>query len=73
MPDDPASSRLLHQDHTVLILRLTFDQQHQLYQGLVIDAEEQVVGRFRTWQELMTLLQGYELSEPVELPTREDL
>lgn len=73
MPDDSASSRLLHQDHTVLILRLTFDQQHQLYQGMVIDAEEQVVGRFRTWQELVTLLQRYRLLGPGELRTREDL
>lgn len=66
MPDDPVSDRLLHQDHTVLILRLTLDPQHQLYQGLVIDQRGQTVGKFRDWQELVALLQQWQAIKPTE-------
>jgi len=51
LPNDTAPTQLLHQHHTVLILRLTLDQQEQLYRGTVIDPDEQVVGQFRNWQD----------------------
>jgi hypothetical protein len=59
LSDDTASGPLLHQRHTVLILRLTLDQQHQLYQGVVLGLDGQVMGRFRNWQELVALLEQW--------------
>jgi len=64
LSDNTASGPLLHQRHTVLILRLTLDQQHQLYRGTVIDPDEQVVGQFRNWQELVALLEQWLSARP---------
>lgn len=67
MPEDTPPVPLLHQRHTVLILRLTLDQQEQLYRGVVIEVDEQVVGQFHNWQELVALLEQWLTTRPTDL------
>jgi hypothetical protein len=72
----PASDRedeLAGSRQVVLILRLVLDQQSQLRQGELVDAEATVLGRFLTLAGLMEVMRQWLGRLPTDRARAEDL
>lgn len=50
---------LADQFQTVLILRLTVNQQRQMQHGEVVDLNGEVIGRFTEWSQLLAVVQTW--------------